>query len=262
MFSLRSRPTFGSNSELLAHLRRCGRVNSRAVADVMASLDRANFAGPRCVDPYADCPAPIGSNATISAPHMHAAALEDLAPHIMTPGRPPHILDVGSGSGYLTAALGLLAAGPGAEVVGVEHIRELIDHADQAMERQFGPDARIGSHTWRLPNGNTVTFVEADARTYEGHGAQFDAFHVGAACADFPANLIRLLRRGGIGVVPVNDDSDAQMFWRVERTDAGGPHAQRPQFSRQPQFGVIYVPLTSKAAQVGRSSPIGEGQGI
>lgn len=43
---------------------------------------------------------PIGNEQTISAPHMHAACL-DLLTEELRPGA--RALDVGSGSGYLTA---------------------------------------------------------------------------------------------------------------------------------------------------------------
>ena len=46
---------------------------------------------------YCDQPSKIIMNQTISAPHMHAKALEYLEP-ILRPGS--HILDIGSGSGY------------------------------------------------------------------------------------------------------------------------------------------------------------------
>lgn len=45
-------------------------------------------------------PQPIGFRATISAPHMHAHALEVLSPAI--PAEGGRVLDVGCGSGYLT----------------------------------------------------------------------------------------------------------------------------------------------------------------
>ncbi len=43
---------------------------------------------------------PIGNEQTISAPHMHAACLDLLAEELRPGAR---ALDVGSGSGYLTA---------------------------------------------------------------------------------------------------------------------------------------------------------------
>lgn len=63
----------------------------------MRSVDRAVFA---CAaeKPYADEAQPIGHNATLSAPHMHAVGLDILAAVIpQTEGR---VLDVGAGSGY------------------------------------------------------------------------------------------------------------------------------------------------------------------
>lgn len=66
----------------------------------MNKVDRKNFV----VDPayaYADSPQQIKYGATISAPHMHAYALEWLQDKLV-PGA--KVLDVGSGSGYLCAA--------------------------------------------------------------------------------------------------------------------------------------------------------------
>ena len=87
-------------------------------------------------DPYDDSPQRIhSSGATISAPHMHAACLQLLAPH-MQPGAQVgvhaclcshvglsccmlwrhrwvllQVLDVGSGSGYLTAVFAVMVHG-------------------------------------------------------------------------------------------------------------------------------------------------------
>ena len=51
---------------------------------------------------FSDSPQGIGYGVTISAPHMHAYALDVLNKHL-TEGK--SALDVGSGSGYLTACM-------------------------------------------------------------------------------------------------------------------------------------------------------------
>ena len=63
------------------------------MAEVMETIDRALFVVQEGT-PYIDSPMPIGFNATISAPHMHATCLELLKDHLQ-PGM--HALDVGSG---------------------------------------------------------------------------------------------------------------------------------------------------------------------
>ena len=80
----------------------------------MLEVDRGNFA-PNY--PYANRPISIGFNVTISAPHMHAIALEYLSDYCKFGAR---ILDVGSGSGYLTVALSKMTGDTGL-VVGIEH---------------------------------------------------------------------------------------------------------------------------------------------
>ena len=78
-------------------------------------------------------------NQTISAPHMHAKAIEYME-SVLTPGN--HILDIGSGSGYLCAVFG--------EAVGVRIIiknkREshrdrgcssLVDYSNNIIEKHY-----------------------------------------------------------------------------------------------------------------------------
>ncbi len=52
-----------------------------------------------------DSPQTIGYGATISAPHMHAYALEFLEKYLL---KAKNVLDVGSGTGYLTAAMSMM----------------------------------------------------------------------------------------------------------------------------------------------------------
>lgn len=78
------------------------------------------------VNPYSDAPQGIGFGVTISAPHMHAHALELLKDHLI---KGEKALDVGSGSGYLTVCMALMVGDTG-NAIGIDHIPELIEYAE------------------------------------------------------------------------------------------------------------------------------------
>ena len=85
----------------------------------MARVDRADFCPGNS---YTDSPQYIDYQATISAPHMHAYCLEWLQDKLI-PGA--KVLDVGSGSGFLTAAfyeMVKVESSNEVQVVGIEHI--------------------------------------------------------------------------------------------------------------------------------------------
>jgi protein-L-isoaspartate(D-aspartate) O-methyltransferase len=109
-----------SNSELVNNLKRNGIISDARVVNAMLAVDRANFCK---TDPYQDCPQSIGFSVSISAPHMHGHALQHLR-HQLKEGA--KALDVGSGSGYLTACMAVMVGNEG-RVIGVEHIPELVD---------------------------------------------------------------------------------------------------------------------------------------
>jgi protein-L-isoaspartate(D-aspartate) O-methyltransferase len=73
------RPFGSSNTDLVHNLKLSGIVKSADVAKAMGAVDRANYAP---YEPYYDSPQPIGFGQTISAPHMHAYALEHLSPNL------------------------------------------------------------------------------------------------------------------------------------------------------------------------------------
>lgn len=81
------------NKAMVEQLKIHGVIKSEKVANVIESIDRALFVPDGNV-PYYDSPMPIGYNATISAPHMHATCLQLLEENLQ-PGM--HALDVGSG---------------------------------------------------------------------------------------------------------------------------------------------------------------------
>jgi protein-L-isoaspartate(D-aspartate) O-methyltransferase len=129
---------------------------------------------------------------------MHASACESLLPYLPVPSpRPLRVLDIGSGSGYLTHVLAELAGEEG-RVVGVEHIRELRDLGEANMRkseegRGFLERGRVrfvvgdGRKGWVDPE------VEAEGEEERG----WDAIHVGAAAVKVHEELIAQLRRPG-----------------------------------------------------------------
>ncbi|KAA8582979.1 hypothetical protein FQN60_015525 [Etheostoma spectabile] len=119
-----------SHAELVNNLRRSdtnsfaspenGIIKSDKVYEVMLATDRAHFS--RC-NPYMDSPQSIGYQATISAPHMHAYALELLHDQLYEGAK---ALDVGSGSGILSVCFARMVGAKG-KVIGIDHIKELVD---------------------------------------------------------------------------------------------------------------------------------------
>lgn len=215
------------NKALVENLKRCGVIRSRKVADVMESIDRGLFvtAGN---PPYADSPMPIGYNATISAPHMHAMCLELLEDRLQ-PGM--HALDVGSGTGYLTACFTMMV-GPGGRAVGVEHIPELVASSIENIRKSAAAPL--------LENGSLSVHV-GDGRLGWPEHAPYDAIHVGAAAPEIPQPLIDQLKPGGRMVIPVgNIFQDLQV---VEKKTNGSIEIRT-------ETSVRYVPLTSRESQL------------
>jgi protein-L-isoaspartate(D-aspartate) O-methyltransferase len=116
---------------------------------------------------------------------MHASACESLLPYL-NPGS--KVLDVGSGSGYLTHVLAELVK-PGGKVVGIEHIQPLVDMGT----RNTGKSAEGRE----LMESGGIKYVKADGRLGWEEEAPYDAIHVGAAAAQFHQALIDQLKAPG-----------------------------------------------------------------
>lgn len=157
-------------------------LSSSLTKRIIGQVDRAHYAPSY---PYDDSPQTIGHAATISAPHMHASACESLLP-FLTPGA--KVLDIGSGSGYLTHVLAELIK-PGGTVIGIDHIQPLVEMADTNMKKS--------SEGRQLLENGTVKFVKGDGRKGWEQEAPFDAIHVGAAAAEHHQALIDQLKAPG-----------------------------------------------------------------
>ncbi|XP_051133192.1 protein-L-isoaspartate O-methyltransferase 1-like [Andrographis paniculata] len=219
--------SISKNKQLVEHLQSYGAVRSQKVAEVMEMIDRALFV-PEGAPPYVDSPMQIGHNATISAPHMHAMCLELLENHLK-PGM--CALDVGSGSGYLTACFAVMV-GPQGRAVGVEHIPELVESSILNIRKSLASPL--------LEDGSLSVHV-GDGRKGWPECAPYDAIHVGAAAPEIPPALVEQLKPGGRLVIPVgNIFQDLQV---VDKSTDGTLTVYN-------QTSVRYVPLTSREAQI------------
>lgn len=215
------------NKAMVEHLQQYGVIKSKKVAEVMETIDRALFV-PDGTPPYVDSPMQIGYNATISAPHMHATCLQLLEDNLK-PGM--HALDVGSGTGYLTACFALMV-GPEGRAVGVEHIPELVDSSIQNIKKSAAAPS--------LKEGSLSVHV-GDGRLGWQEFAPYDAIHVGAAAPEIPPALIEQLKPGGRMVIPVGN-----IFQDLKVVDKNPDGS----ISVRDETSVRYVPLTSREAQL------------
>ncbi len=74
-------------------------MKTLTVEKALLAVDRKLFCS---IDPYSDGAKSIGFETTISAPHIHGYILELIESHIKTANS---VLDIGSGSGYLTICM-------------------------------------------------------------------------------------------------------------------------------------------------------------
>ncbi|XP_023299027.2 protein-L-isoaspartate(D-aspartate) O-methyltransferase [Lucilia cuprina] len=214
-----------NNADLIRQLKEYRVIASDAVAEAMIATDR-KFYSPR--NPYMDAPQSIGHGVTISAPHMHAFAMEYLREH-MKPGA--HVLDVGSGSGYLTACFYRYIQNQGentnTKIVGIEHQPELVGLSKENLNND---DPQM------LQSGKLL-IVEGDGRKGFPDHAPYNAIHVGAAAPETPNALIEQLAKGGRLIVPVGPEGGEQYMMQYDKDEDGNVKNTR-------LMGVMYVPLT------------------
>ena len=191
-------------------------VSDARVLDAMLHVPRHEFVPTQYRDQaYQDHPLPIGEDQTISQPYIVALMLEALQ---LSPT--DKVLEVGTGSGYVTALLAELTA----QVISVERLSTLAEKARQALSD--------------LSYGNVEVIVGDGYQGFQ-QGAPYDAIIVSAAALNFPHVLLSQLSDDGGMIIPIGPPNGQKLH--LVRMEAGRPIIT----SREP---CRFVPLISEAS--------------
>lgn len=148
----------------------------------------------------------------------------------------PRVLDVGCGTGFLTAVLARLVAPRGGSVVAIDLFARQVEHAQRTMTACC-PEL--------LPY---VTFAVANGLEYrDPRGLPFDAIAVACQATEVPQGLVQQLAPGGHLVVPVGrlslkDSGKARphhKYWLVKKGADGVVNFS----GRAGPISVNFVPL-------------------
>ena len=186
-------------------------VRDQRLLDALVELPRHLFGMQEaCEDAYADHPLPIGCGQTISQPYIVALMTELL--HLSGDEK---VLEVGTGSGYQAALLGMLAK----EVHTIEQHAELSERAKKVIKSLHFENIHfhIGDGSLGLPDE-----------------APFNGIIVTAGAPLIPQPLLDQLADGGRLVIPVGSrfSQDLQLWWRDGK-----------KFDSESICPVVFVPL-------------------
>lgn len=169
-------------------------ITDRRTLEAMNEVPRHLFV-PRNMDEFAydDSPLPIGYNQTISQPYIVALMTETARPG---PGK--KALEIGTGSGYQAAVLGLTVD----SVFTIEIVPEL---------------AKKSSELFRKLGYTNIISKYGDGYRGWPEYAPFDIIIVTAAPEEIPQPLIDQLADNGRLVIPVGKPSSFQELVLVEK---------------------------------------------
>ena len=210
----RERSSFEAERTRMVNEQLKGRdIRDPRVLTAILSVPRHLFV-PESLQPraYSDSPLPIGYDQTISQPYIVAFMTQALNL------QPDHrVLEIGTGSGYQAAVLGMLAR----QVYSIEIVAPLAARARALL-------ADLGYRNIEVRTGNG----------YAGWAehAPYDRIMVTAAPDEVPSALVQQLRTGGLMAIPVGTVTQEL---RILRRTATGMET----LSTLP---VRFVPMTGK----------------
>ena len=184
----KSDPHFAERRQMVQSQLRDRGIHDERVLEAMLRIPRHEFVSEEYQSQaYEDHPIPIGENQTISQPFIVAASLQALS---LQGGE--SVLEVGTGSGYQTALLAVLARA----VYSVERHGTLAHSAEAIL-------ARLG-----LSN---VKILVGDGSHGVPEFAPYESILVSAAAPSIPQSLFDQLAEKGRMVIPVGPQHSQEL---------------------------------------------------
>ena len=214
-----------TNEDLVKHLVRTGVLKREDYIQAFLHIDRKDFMWPGYEDmAYSDSPAPLGDTGqTISAPHMNAYAME-----ILQIDKDDIILEIGAGSGYQAAVIGMyikLFKGKG-HIYTIEYLRQLYEFAE-----------------WNI----TKTGLQEYVTVIYGDGSLgwppktkkpiYNKILVSAAATKPPKHLLNQLKEDGKLLCPIGRLFHQTLYIFTKKQE---------EIHKKELFPVAYVPLKEK----------------
>jgi protein-L-isoaspartate(D-aspartate) O-methyltransferase len=199
------------------------RLRAEGISDLdlltaVEQTQRSKFVPPQFVDvAYSSRTIPIECGAFMEGADLAVRVLHRLN---VKPGH--RVLEVGAGSGFVTAVLGRIAE----RVLSLERFRTLVEGAQKRIEA-----AGLRNIVVRQADG---------ANGVPGEGT-FDRIISTAAFPTMPRFLAEQMVSGGVAVAPILTGEDRCVMVRLTKTGS--------RFDREDMFEVPYLPLEPKIAR-------------
>ncbi len=185
-------------------------IKNQKILNAMLKIDRADFVMPDDVNfAYHDTPLSLIDGQTISQPYIVALMTDALELK-----RDCSVLEIGTGSGYQTAILAILAE----NVVSVERLESLHNLAKRNLSKYSFKNVKL-----ILGDGKNINFEN-----------KFDRIIVTAAADNFPDKLFGNLKEKGIMVIPI-EQGFYQILYKIRKIKG------KPEFNKI--CHVRFVPL-------------------
>jgi len=163
-------------------------ITSPNLRNAFNTVDRSDFIPEKLqAMAYEDRDLPVGWSCILNKPTTIALMLQLLNPKFKS-----RFLDIGTGTGYVAALLGV-AAGPESQVISLERVQFLVDIA------------RINLAKYPFLNNVELYFKDGSEGLKEQ--APYDGIHISAAYEEVPRGVVNQLKIGGRLVAPTSNNS-------------------------------------------------------